>query len=181
VDDFHNKTRTINGWLHDQMADNKEVSDKKLALSKQYTSSFFLPDNAGNVLMPSGSVPGGQHKSAIKQGLRKDLKYQIKSNADKAVKLKALQLEEERDYLDQVAMEMDLEAISDRAAHLEKQKALLESWERDAHIRNLKKLQLAGANAVKDYVYVNLPEAEAAKTKTTGFNSVGFDTRTGKL
>ena len=93
---------------------------------------------------------------------------------------KARKLEEERDYLDHVAMEIDLEAISEKATHLEKQQALLESWERDAHIRNLKKLQTAGTNSLKDYIYVNMPDADkAADTlKNSGF-AVGYDTRKG--
>ena len=80
-------------------------------------------------------------------------------------------------------MEIDLEAIQRRAEHLSKQSNLLESWERDAHIRNLQKLKSTGANAVKDYIYVNLPDANEAREtlKTSGFASIGYDTRTGKL
>jgi hypothetical protein len=96
---------------------------------------------------------------------------------------KANQTLEEREYLDHIAMEMDLDAIEERAKHLQSQKILLESWERDAHVRNLKKLQVGGTNAVKEYVSVNLPDAQDAATGKlkTGFGSVGYDTRKGKL
>ena len=183
VDDFHQKTKTINMWLTEQMSANKEVAEAKSAEQKKYQGSFFLPANAGNVLMPSGSLPGGLHKAAIKEGLRKDLKYQIRHNMERKERDKANQTLEEREYLDHIAMEMDLDAIEERAKHLQSQKILLESWERDAHVRNLKKLQVGGTNAVKEYVSVNLPDAQDAATGKlkTGFGSVGYDTRKGKL
>lgn len=183
VEAFHNSKKTINGWLHEQMATNKAKTDAEKATKLKFQPSFFLPDDAGNVLMPSGSVPGGPHKAEIKDGLKKDLKYQIDYNARKAAVEKAKQLEEEKDYLDHVAMEIDLEAIQSRADHLSKQSSMLESWERDAHIRNLQKLKSTGVNAVKDYIYVNLPDANTTKEalRTGGFTSIGYDTRTGKL
>jgi len=96
---------------------------------------------------------------------------------------KTRQSTEEREYLDHIAMELDLDAIEARAKHLKSQKILLESWERDAHVRNLKKLQQGGTVAVREYVSINLPEAHDATTgkikQSTGF-SVGYDTRTGK-
>jgi hypothetical protein len=183
VEAFHKGKKTINGWLQDQMATNKGKADRHKAEKLKFQPSFFLPDNAGNVLMPSGSVPGGPHKAEIKEGLKKDLKYQIAFNERKAALEKAKRLEEEKDYLDHVAMEIDLEAIQSRAEHLSKQSSMLESWERDAHIRNLHKLKTSGANAIKDYIYVNLPDASEAKEtlKASGFASIGYDTRTGKL
>ena len=183
VEAFHNNKKTINGWLQGQMATNKGKADKVAADKLKFQPSFFLPDNAGNVLMPSGSLPGGPHKSEIKEGLKKDLKYQIAFNERKAALEKAKKLEEEKDYLDHVAMEIDLEAIQTRAEHLAKQSSMLESWERDAHIRNLQKLKQTGANAIKDYIYINLPDASEAKETLakSGFSSIGYDTRTGKL
>ena len=184
VQDFHTKTKTINGWLTEQMREHKKISDAELAEKKKFQGSFFLPENAGNVLMPSGSVPGGLHKAAIKEGLRKDLKYQIRNNEARRQLEKERQTMEEREYLDHVAMEMDLEAIEQRAKHLQSQKILLESWERDAHVRNLKKLQKGGINAVREYVAINLPEAHDVTTgkvrESKGF-SVGYDTRRGKI
>ena len=183
MDEFHTKTKAINGWLTEQMRDNKKVVDAELAEKKNFQGSFFLSENAGNMLMPSGSLPGGLHKAAIKDGLRKDLKYQIRSNMQKKEMEKTRQSTEEREYLDHIAMELDLDAIEARAKHLKSQKILLESWERDAHVRNLKKLQQGGTVAVREYVSINLPEAHDATTgkikQSTGF-SVGYDTRTGK-
>jgi hypothetical protein len=188
ANEFHNKTKTINKWLTEQMDSNKKVADQKLAEKLKYQGSFFLPENAGNVLMPSGSLPGGLHKTAIKEGLRKDLKYQIRNNMEKKFKEKIRNEEEERDYLDHVAMEMDLDAIEVRAKHLEQQKILLESWERDAHVKNLKKLQVGGTRAVNEYLNINLPDAVDANSgtirktdiKTSFGSSIGYDTRKGR-
>ena len=184
VHEFHQKTKTINGWLTEQMAANKLVSDEKAAAKLKFQGSFFLPENAGNVLMPSGSLPGGQHKKAIKDGLRKDLKYQIRTNLERQQRDRLEQEMEEREYLDHVAMEIDLDAIESRAKHLEQQKILLESWERDAHVRNLKKIQIGGTRAVNDYAAVNLPGAidDATGTlKPPTMKSIGYDTRRGKI
>ena len=165
------------------MAVNKAARDAVMDEKRRFQGSFFLPANAGNVLMPSGSLPGGQHKAAIKEGLRKDLKYQIRHNMERKETEKAQKTLEEREYLDHIAMEMDLDAIEERARHLQQQKILLESWERDAHVRNLKKLQQGGTNAVREYVAINLPEAQDSSTGKlkTGFASVGYDTRRGKI
>lgn len=144
-------------------------------------AAFFLPESAGCIENPPGALPGGPNYRTIKQSLYDDLTFQIRSNAERTLRQKQQDLDEERDYLDHVAMELDLQNIAERVTHLEKQKALLASWERDAHIRNLRKLQVAGAGAVKDYIYVNLPEAaEAAEAKKPGRFSIGYDYRKGK-
>jgi hypothetical protein len=54
------------------------------------------------------------------------------------------------------AMVVELHNNMDRSAHLEKQRSLLEAWERDGHIRNLKKLQPFGVERVQDYIQRNL-------------------------
>jgi hypothetical protein len=143
-------------------------------------AAFFLPDSAGCSTNPPGTLSGGPNYKTIKQNLYNDLTFQMRSKAERMRQQKQADLEEEQDYLDHVAMELDLQHIAERVTHLEKQKQLLASWERDAHIRNLRKLQVAGANAVKDYIYINLPEAaEAAATKAVGKYSIGYDFRKG--
>jgi len=86
---------------------------------------------------------------------------------------------EEMEYLDFVAQEMDLQYVADRAAHLDKQRQLLESWERDGHIRNLKKLQEKGSvRAVSDYVDRNLSDALPLSARPSSqLMSIGFDPR----
>ncbi len=102
---------------------------------------------------------------------------------------KERKLQEEREYLDHVAIELDMQNAAVQADHLSKQSVLLEAWEREGHVRNLKKLQNSGINAVHGYIRTNLmdgtPDVMAksysARSLTSGRvgMSVGYDTRKG--
>ncbi len=107
--------------------------------------------------------------------LAKELLNQIERNANKKQEQKLRSLQEEREYLDHVAMEVDMQFAAERSAHLEKQRTLLEAWEREGHIRNLKKLQSFGATTVTDYVSSNLGiDPDSLRNSRMG---VGFDIR----
>ncbi len=139
-------------------------------------AAFFLQDDS--TFAPPGSTLGAT-KAKVKEDLRYQLVNQINKNMERRMNEKRNALIEESEYLDHVAMELDLENIAERAAHLEKQKTLLESWERDGHIRNLMKIQEKGTAAVHAYLTKNLPDAMPnARAKST--MTVGFDTRKGK-
>jgi hypothetical protein len=99
----------------------------------------------------------------------KQLKEQIQNNASDREKFKTDTLHKERAYLDRLAMEIDLHNAEDRSKHLEKQRMLLEAWERDGHIRNLKKLQPFGVQPVQDYIQRNLA-ADPFATSTGPLN-----------
>eukprot|EP01036_Dinobryon_divergens_P027465 gene27465-36242_t len=92
----------------------------------------------------------------------------------------------EREYLKQLSLEIDLHNAMERAKHLEKQKALLEAWEREGHIRNLRKVETYGKSAVNDYIQGNLAETTStlmfpAATLGKSLNrSIGYDPRRGK-
>ena len=62
---------------------------------------------------------------------------------------------------------------------LETQKCLLEAWEKDAHIRNLKKIQYKGTAAVHSYIQTNLPNefTQMPSSSNRLGMSVGFDSR----
>lgn len=139
-------------------------------------AAFFLQDNG--TFAPPGSTLGAT-KVKVKEDLRHHLVTQINRNMERRMNEKRNALIEESEYLDHVAMELDLENIAERTAHLEKQKTLLESWERDGHIRNLMKIQEKGTAAVHAYLTKNLPDAMPnARSKST--MTVGFDARKGK-
>ena len=111
-----------------------------------------------------------------------ELLTQINENQNRKLIEKNQALEEETEYLDHIAMEMDLSHVADRAKHLEKQKYLLESWERDNHLRNIKKLQNFGQSSIKNYMNRNdLHDSDAYQTQLGDGNrasmSVGFDSR----
>lgn len=99
-------------------------------------------------------------------------------------------LEEERAYLDHIAIELDMQNAADRANHLSKQSELLEAWEREGHVKNLKKLQASGINAVHGYIRSNLMEgtpdvmgrsySARSQNSARANMSVGYDPRAGK-
>ena len=84
---------------------------------------------------------------------------------------------EEREYLDHVAIELDLQNASDRANHLSKQSVLLEAWEREGHIKNLKKLQASGINAVHGYIRTNLLEGTPDVLRKSGSQTLNYSAR----
>ena len=173
--------KTFRDLLDVQLAEAERRAKEDKQRRSEGKAAFFLPDSAGCVDNPPGALSGGPNYKTIKQNLFNDLTYQIRYNAERARVQKQQNLEEERDYLDHVAMELDLQHIAERVSHLEKQKALLSSWEREAHIRNLRKLQVAGAGAIKDYISVNLPDAaDAQSAKQNPRFSIGYDFRKGK-
>ena len=92
----------------------------------------------------------------------------------------------EREYLKQLSLQIDLHNAMERAKHLEKQKALLEAWEREGHIRNLRKVETYGKSAVNDYIQGNLAETTSTlmfppATLGKSLNrSIGYDPRRGK-
>lgn len=143
---------------------------------KMSKMSFLLPNSA------SGEIGDGTKVSTTSPEDRDRLAEQIRLNEKRRVTTREQTVQEEREYLDHIAMELDMQNAVDRAKHLEKQRVLLEAWERDGHIRNLKKLQACGAAAIQGYMETNLPDA-SGKLKTSGSNSgmlgmsVGFDAR----
>ena len=173
--------KTFRDLLDVQLAESERRAKEDKQRRSEGKAAFFLPDSAGCIDNPPGALSGGPNYKTIKQNLYNDLTYQIRTNAERARVQKQEALEEERDYLDHVAMELDLQHIAERVSHLEKQKALLSSWEREAHIRNLRKLQVAGAGAIKDYISVNLPDsADALSAKLNPRFSIGYDFRKGR-
>ena len=101
--------------------------------------------------------------------------------------LKLDKLSEESRFLEHVAVEFDVQNTVDRVRHLEQQRALLDDWERAAHIRNLQKLK--GTDIVHKYVSTNFantagvfnntegPET-GSRESSRGFGmSIGYDSR----
>lgn len=109
------------------------------------------------------------------------LEHQIQANLEKKRHARERALAEEQEYLDHVAMEMEMRNAEERALHLQKQKVLLEAWEREAHIRAMKKLKDKGLGAIASYMDNNLVD-DRDITGTRGGTamsamSVGFDSR----
>jgi hypothetical protein len=153
---------------------------------KNSIAKNILPENAG--LAPT-SISIDENGKVInsRQRVAKDLEKQIIENGAAKEREKREAMMKERDFLEKLTLEGEYEKILERSAHLEKQKALLEAWEKDCHVRNVKKLQTHGPNLVKDYIQRNLADPGASSksfTQTLGQSlsmSIGYDPRTGKL
>lgn len=119
--------------------------------------------------------------------ISKDLAEQISINSKLKQKQKQDAVNKERDYLKQLSLEIDLHNAMERATHLEKQKSLLEAWEREGHIKNLRKVESYGKSAVSEYIQGNLAETTSTlkfPATTLGKslnNSIGYDPRKGKM
>jgi hypothetical protein len=110
---------------------NKTKLDYKLDFQTP-SDHFFLKAGHGKVC--NGFKDGGPYFSELKDQLRDDLLKQIKVKSESKKKDKENNLREEQSYLDHVARELELQSTTDRMAHLEKQQELIQAWEKDAHI-----------------------------------------------
>lgn len=140
---------------------------------------------------------------ARKQKHTKLLLDQIDNHVKEREDEKYQRIMKEKAFLSQIAEENDLSLLISRSRHLERQKELLQAWEQDGHIRNLKKLQTLGTNLIQDYIDVNLVETRANSSRGGGsrgtggggsgaggaltpslgksfMKSIGYDPRTGK-
>ena len=119
------------------------------------------------------------------------LRAQMNKKEQDAIEERERKLREEREYLDHVAIELDMQNVADKANHLSVQSELLEAWEREGHVKNLKKLQNSGINAVHGYIRSNLMDGtpdtmaksySARSEKSARANmSVGYDPRAGQV
>jgi hypothetical protein len=56
------------------------------------------------------------------------LQRQVAAREEKLASLKERKIQEEREYLEHIAIEMDMQNVAEHAAHLSKQSAMLEAW-----------------------------------------------------
>ena len=180
-DEAKDQMRSLEVFLQQQINEYHERKKRDKHERKNATISHELPGSLPMVL--STGVPktrtcsgDGPANPVSNDELLQNLEYQIRTNKDKKDVSKKQALEEEREYLEHVAMELDMQSAAERTAHLQKQKTLLEAWEREAHIRNLKKLQRKGSTAVSSYMNTNLGgmENETLQMKSLG---IGYDSR----
>jgi vacuolar-type H+-ATPase subunit E/Vma4 len=117
----------------------------------------------------------------------KELRKQIEHNLEGARRSKQETKQKEKEQMDRLKMEMELANVMTRADHLSKQKEMLEAWERDGHIRNVKKLQEYGKELVVDYIDRNLgADLTTSTLRSPSMNqslnmSIGYDSRKGKI
>ena len=134
----------------------------------------------GQVVLPVESRETIKKK---KEELRCELRQTIDNEAAAKKELKKKLDQEERDRLAVLAKEIDVEEVMDRRDKLTKQRDMLDAWEREAHIRNLKKIQKKKGNINNVQTYIetaNLRDKTyTPNSSRSGFmmGSVGFDSR----
>lgn len=159
-------------YLQDQIEEFKGKKAEDKADRKNAKMNITLPSQLAELDAKSLSLK--------KQEILKELEKQIISKNENLKQTKYSKLAEEKQHLEQVARELDAEVYIQRAQHLKKQRELLDAWERDAHLHNLKKLQQLGTPSIKEYLSTsNLLSKFDTKDSCNTFRSagVGFDSR----
>jgi hypothetical protein len=155
----HEDALDLRKSLDSQIAHNSKKAEETRLEHKNGMISFILPGD-GNDRTPAAlaMVRYDENGNPIssRHVVSKILEDQIAKNAQDKERQRKQTLNAERAYLDRLAAEIELHNAMDRTTHLEKQRSLLEAWERDGHIRNLKKLQPFGVEPVQDYIQRNL-------------------------
>lgn len=151
--------RMLKETLSNQMALRMLRQQEEKLEQKSSVPAFFLGANAGMAPSPLGASYDEQGNMInSRQKINKDLLKQMKQNKANREALRKDTINKERNYLTRLAVEMDLCEAMERSKHLKKQQEMLEQWERDGHIRNLKKLTSYGTNHVKDYIMQNMAD-----------------------
>lgn len=156
---------------------NERKRKEKLERKIPQKPFFLMGDSRGH------DGPVRKEKANLSGSLIRDLEEQIQCNRDKKIVDKERKEAEERQYLDHIAMEMDLKNVAERVHHLEKQEALLTAWERDGHMRNLFRLQQHGADVVNKYITKNMSDMvpTAMTQKLSNRKNIGYDPRKSRL
>ena len=155
----HNDSQDLKKSLDLQINYNTKKAEETKQEQKNHMAAFILPsDNIKRTpaALALSSYDKNGNLISSRQVVSKLLEEQIIKNAENKEKERQKILNSERNYLNRLSTEIELHNAMDRSIHLEKQRSLLEAWERDGHIRNLKKLQPFGVEPVQDYIQRNL-------------------------
>ena len=164
----------------------RKLNVQRLEDNKQFEKSavaaFILPANAGQVRNLKPEFDSDGNVLSFRSAVAKEVKKQIERKLVDHKSAHEEKLSNEREYLDRLSMEVELHNAMKRAEDLEKQRSLLEAWEREGHVKNLRKLQPFGSKPVKDYIQRNLVNDNSysgtflMNSSTIGSNSLLMDT-----
>lgn len=186
---FKKELCDIQDTLRSQMNEVNDRKQQEIDDRKHGKITFGLPGQIQHV------EPSNDEIRRQKQEMLNGLQKQIETT-NNLIKLKKNEaLAEENKRLQVLKNDLELDRLQMKANHLEKQRDLLEAWERDAHVKNLQKLTNKGSEAVKVYMkstgLINHHESsvcdgDESLPSTRGtfrLNNVGigFDTRRNKL
>lgn len=156
--------------LKKQIAEARELKKQQMKERSNAEYNFHIGGAKSGYMEDIMSKTSTVEKSFIGK-----LEQQISENKARKEQARAQKQAEEREYLDHIAMEMDMKNVADHMNHLEKQQVLLSAWERDGHVRNLKRLQSSGVNTIRQYISTNVEED--VPESMTGGMTIGYDSR----
>lgn len=181
----HLDAQALRGSLDSQMAFNARRAEDVRLDKRNSTMAFILPGDGKNrtpAAQATAKIDEYGNLMSSRVVVSKILEEQIAKNALDRTKARQATLNNERDYLNRLSVEIELHNAMDRSSQLEKQRSLLEAWERDGHIRNLKKLQPFGVEPVQDYIQRNLAsDPTATSTGPLNYTSTVRPSDTMKL
>lgn len=155
----HAEAQDLKSSLDSQMNFNAKREEEVRLDKKNSIMAFILPGDGKSrtpAAQATAKVDENGNLISSRVVVSKILEAQIAKNAEDRARARQATLGSEREYLNRLSMEIELHNAMDRSSQLEKQRSLLEAWERDGHIRNLKKLQPFGVEPVQDYIQRNL-------------------------
>lgn len=171
---FHNNLTAYQKDLDHQIeVYHKKVYDEKVERRSGKVISIINDDADGR---PAGSNGIGPTIRELRADLDTLLLQQIERKSKTKTIMKENKAREEQLFLDHIAMESDLQMVRDRIGTLEQQKELLEQWERQSHLKNLRKLEESSYGDVANYLDKNLPDLSPSKHAMQS-SSIGFDFR----
>lgn len=167
----------------------RKLNVQRLEDTKQFekaaVAAFILPADAGQVRNLKPEFDSEGNVLSFRSAVAKEVKNQIERKLVDHKSAHEEKLSNEREYLNRLSMEVELHNAMKRAEDLEKQRSLLEAWEREGHVKNLRKLQPFGSKPVKDYIQRNLVNDNSysgtflMNSSTIGSNSLLMDTMNG--
>lgn len=143
---FKKELVDIQNTLRDQMNESNQRKLQEISDRKHGKIHFGLPGQHPKVEPSPEDIR--QQKEAMLKGLQK----QISSTYQECTLSKQQLLHEENLRLKQLQDEVEVERLLSKTKQLEKQRDLLEAWEKDAHVKNLQRLVNKGSDAVKTYI-----------------------------
>jgi hypothetical protein len=170
------KANDLKSFLDGQSAEAQRRRLEEKGAIKNAVAAFILPETQHEAAI--------RHDREMREQQKKiayDLLSQSQQKMERKGQLRAEEIMEEREYLDHVSMEMDIDAMAERLANLEKQRVLLQAWEKDAHLTNLRKMKSNGGSVVmKEYARANLPP-ETLKQTSLNTGAAAANTTVGAL
>jgi hypothetical protein len=145
---FKKELVDIQNTLRLQMNESNQRKIQEISERKHGKIHFGLPGQQPKVEPSLDEIR--EQKEAMLRGLQRQISSSYQENALSKQQLK----QEEALRLRKLQEEVEVDRLVNKTKELEKQRDLLEAWEKDAHVKNLQRLvtRNKGSEAVKSYI-----------------------------